>query len=78
MNNVPAVDTAPWYFTAVVAAITAGAALIGSLVTAWITNREARKRLEADLGSRRQDERLSCSTIVEWGSTQALLSFLTA
>jgi hypothetical protein len=58
MNNAPAVDAAPWYFTAIVAGITAGAALIGSFVTAWITNREARKRLEVDLGSRREDERL--------------------
>jgi hypothetical protein len=46
MNNA---NAGPWWFTAVVAGITAFTALITGLFTAWITNKHASRRANADL-----------------------------
>ncbi|WIV57437.1 hypothetical protein [Amycolatopsis nalaikhensis] len=50
MNNASA---GPWWFTAVVAGITAVTALITGLTTAWITNHYASRRSNADLHNTR-------------------------
>jgi hypothetical protein len=53
MNNAPTVDAAPWYFTAIVAGITATTALVTSVLTAWLTHKYADKRAKAELQHQR-------------------------
>lgn len=57
MNNVPTVDAAPWYFTAVVAGITALSTLLAGGVTTWLTLRYSNLRLATEMKHQRSQER---------------------